>query len=81
LTPSAHVYVLKSDAGHELTAALRALRQGETFFTSRIAQIALRAYLSKEHASVVLTPREHECCSFWRRARVTRKWPRLLTSA
>jgi DNA-binding NarL/FixJ family response regulator len=60
LDAGAHGYVLKSDAGHELTAALRALRQGETFFTSRIAQIALRAYLSKEHASVVLTPREHE---------------------
>ncbi len=60
LDAGAHGYVLKSDAGHELTAALRALRQGETFFTSRIAQIALRAYLSKEHTSVALTPREHE---------------------
>ena len=60
LDAGAHGYVLKSDAGHELTAALRALRQGETFFTSRIAQIALRAYLNKEHTSVALTPREHE---------------------
>ena len=60
LDAGAHGYVLKSDAGHELTAALRALRQGETFFTSRIAQIALRAYLSKERTTIALTPREHE---------------------
>jgi DNA-binding NarL/FixJ family response regulator len=60
LDAGARGYVLKSDAGKELTAAVRALRQGETFFTSEIAQIALRAYLNKEHVDAALTPRERE---------------------
>jgi DNA-binding NarL/FixJ family response regulator len=62
----AHGYVLKSDAGRELTAAMQALRNRETFFTSRVAQIALRAYRNKPATSVTrpsagaLTPRERE---------------------
>jgi DNA-binding NarL/FixJ family response regulator len=63
----AHGYVLKSDAGRELTAAIHALRKHETFFTSRVAQIALSAYRNKKltgDASPppggVLTPRERE---------------------
>src|SRR5437016_1016633 len=43
----AHGYILKSDAGRELAAAIRALHQHEVFFTSRVAQIALRAHLNK----------------------------------
>jgi DNA-binding NarL/FixJ family response regulator len=50
LDAGAHGYVLKSDAGRELTAALQALRKHETFFTSRVAQIALRAYRTKKRA-------------------------------
>jgi DNA-binding NarL/FixJ family response regulator len=60
LDAGAHGYVLKSNAGQELTTALRALRQGETFFTSEMAQIALRACLKKEGATVALTARERE---------------------
>lgn len=67
LDTGAHGYVLKSDAGRELTAAMQALRKRETFFTSRVAQIALRAYRNKKPASAappapggVLTPRERE---------------------
>ena len=67
LTAGAHGYVLKSDAGRELTTALQALRKHETFFTSRVAQIALRAYRNKKPAgdappspAGVLTPRERE---------------------
>ena len=63
----AHGYVLKSDAGCELTAAMRALRKHETFFTSRVAQIALRAYRNKQPTGDAppspggeLTPRERE---------------------
>lgn len=63
----AHGYVLKSDAGRELAAAVRALRQREPFFTSRVAQIALQAYRNKDRAphteplpSSVLTSRERE---------------------
>ena len=67
LNAGAHGYVLKSDAGRELTAALQALRKHETFFTSRVAQIALRAYRDKKPTGSappspggVLTPRERE---------------------
>jgi DNA-binding NarL/FixJ family response regulator len=63
----AHGYVLKSDAGRELTAAMHALRKHETFFTSRVAQIALRAYQNKKPTGGAppsprggLTPRERE---------------------
>ena len=37
LDAGAHGYVLKSDAGRELAAAIHALRKHETFFTSRVA--------------------------------------------
>jgi DNA-binding NarL/FixJ family response regulator len=67
LNAGAHGYVLKSDAGCELAAALHALRKHETFFTSRVAQIALRAFRNKKPTGDappsrdgVLTPRERE---------------------
>jgi DNA-binding NarL/FixJ family response regulator len=67
LNAGAHGYILKSDAGRELTAAMYALRKRETFFTSRVAQIALRAYQNKKTTGDVppppggrLTPRERE---------------------
>ena len=60
LEAGAHGYVLKSDAGHELTEAVQALRQGGTFFTSPTAQTVLRAFFSKEQTDVALTPRERE---------------------
>jgi DNA-binding NarL/FixJ family response regulator len=67
LSAGAHGYILKSDAGRELTAAMQALRKGETFFTSRVAQIALRAYQNQKPTGHVspppggaLTPRERE---------------------
>jgi len=63
----AHGYILKSDAGRELAAAMQTLRKGEAFFTSRVAQIALRAHLNKRHdghappsSDGTLTPRERE---------------------
>jgi DNA-binding NarL/FixJ family response regulator len=67
LDAGAHGYVLKSDAGRELTAAMHALRKHETFFTSRAAQIALRAYRNTKPTGDVppppggvLTARERE---------------------
>jgi DNA-binding NarL/FixJ family response regulator len=67
LNAGAHGYILKSDAGRELTAAMHALRKGETFFTSRVAQIALRAYQNQKPTGHIpappggaLTPRERE---------------------
>lgn len=62
----AHGYILKSDAGRELAAAIQALRKQGTFFSSRVAQVALRAYRNKPATSgarpsaSALTPRERE---------------------
>jgi len=39
--------VLKSDAARDLVAAVEALQAGTTFFTSRIGEMVLRAYLDK----------------------------------
>ena len=67
LDAGARGYILKSDAGRELSAAVQALRQREPYFTSTVAQIALRSYLNKERPpnhqlaqSDALTPRERE---------------------
>jgi DNA-binding NarL/FixJ family response regulator len=60
-------YILKSDAGRELAAAMQALRRREPFFTSRVAQIVVRAHLNKRHSGHAQsspdstpTPRERE---------------------
>jgi DNA-binding NarL/FixJ family response regulator len=56
LDAGAHGYILKSDAGRELAAAMHALRKQETFFTSRVAQIALRAYRNKKISDDAVAP-------------------------
>lgn len=58
-------FLLKSDAGRDLLAAVEALQRRRTFFTSSIAQMMLEGYLhpdQKGDASrqCVLTPRERE---------------------
>lgn len=64
LAAGARGYLLKSDAGRDLIAALEALASKKTFFTSKIAEIVLETYLKKrapEQASKdVLTSRERE---------------------
>jgi DNA-binding NarL/FixJ family response regulator len=58
-------FLLKSDAGRDLLAAVEALQRRRTFFTSSVAQLMLEGYLrpnEKGDASrqCVLTPRERE---------------------
>ena len=57
-------YVLKSDAGRMLVAALQALLGGGSFFTSNVARIVLDGYLRSEssgvEASDTLSTRERE---------------------
>lgn len=60
-------YVLKSDAGRDLVAAVDALRQHRTFFTSKVARLVLDGYLRshleparKAATRDPLTPRERE---------------------
>ncbi len=65
LSAGARGFVLKSDAGRDLVAAVEALQNKRTFFTSRVAQMMLDGYLrphkerdvSEQH---LLTPRERE---------------------
>jgi DNA-binding NarL/FixJ family response regulator len=67
LNTGAHGFVLKSDAGRELAAAMQSFSRREPFFTSKVAQLVLRAQLNKEHSEQApatpgdgLTPRERE---------------------
>jgi len=48
LRAGARGYLFKSDAGRDLIAAVEALQQQRTFFTSRISQMVLDGYLSRE---------------------------------
>lgn len=65
LAAGARGFLLKSDAGRDLLAAVEALQHRRTFFTSSVAQMMLDGYLrphdetdaSGQH---VLTPRERE---------------------
>jgi DNA-binding NarL/FixJ family response regulator len=65
LATGARGFLLKSDTGRDLVAAVEALQHGRTFFTSRVAQMMLDGYLrphneSETSSQCVLTPRERE---------------------
>lgn len=65
LAAGARGFLLKSDAGRELVAAVEALQQRRTFFTTKVAQMMLDGYLrpldqGDTGAQCVLTPRERE---------------------
>jgi DNA-binding NarL/FixJ family response regulator len=47
LDAGARGYVLKSDAAHDLIAAVEAVRHGKIFFTSRIAEVVLGGFLMR----------------------------------
>jgi DNA-binding NarL/FixJ family response regulator len=58
-------FLLKSDAGRDLVAAVEALQHRRTFFTTKVAQLVLEGYLhpgpeSDRPSRSVLTPRERE---------------------
>lgn len=60
--------VLKSDAGENMVAAVESISKGRKFFTTRVAETVVEAYLSKRNtgngdegsSSGVLTTRERE---------------------
>lgn len=64
LAAGARGYLLKSDAGTALLAAVRALAGHKTFFTSKISQLVVGGYLNPERPGqdevTRLTPRERE---------------------
>jgi DNA-binding NarL/FixJ family response regulator len=65
LAAGARGFLLKSDAGRDLVAAVEALQNKRTFFTPRVAQMMLDGYLRPQSETqssrpCVLTPRERE---------------------
>jgi len=65
LSAGARGFLLKSDAGRDLVAAVEALQQHRTFFTTKVAQMVLEGYLhpmdqSDQSSKHALTPRERE---------------------
>jgi DNA-binding NarL/FixJ family response regulator len=65
LNAGAQGYVLKSDAGKAIVAAVEALLDGRPYFTSKVAQIVLDGFLRKGEgggadSAQILSPRERE---------------------
>jgi DNA-binding NarL/FixJ family response regulator len=64
LATGARGFLLKSDAGRDLMAAVEAMQNRRTFFTPRVAQMLLDGYLRPQENETlekrVLTPRERE---------------------
>lgn len=65
LAAGARGFLLKSDAGRDLVAAVEALQNRRTFFTSKVAQMMLDGYLRPQEdmhisSQPILTPRERE---------------------
>src|ERR1700734_4121639 len=67
LDAGARGYILKTDAGRDLLAAMEALRRNKTFFTSRVSQMILDGFLKgdarpkdSEAGAIRLTPRQRE---------------------
>ena len=65
LAIGARGFLLKSDAGRDLIAAVDALHHQRTFFTRKVAQLVLDGYLHPQNGSDapcghILTPRERE---------------------
>ncbi len=48
LNAGARGYLMKSDAGHDLVVAIRALLLGQTYFTQKVAQIVLDTFTGKK---------------------------------
>jgi DNA-binding NarL/FixJ family response regulator len=56
LEAGANGYLLKSDAGRELVSAIRALLDDKPYFTSKVARMILRGYLSGKPATTSARP-------------------------
>jgi DNA-binding NarL/FixJ family response regulator len=70
-------FLLKSDAGRDLVAAVEALQHRRTFFTTKVAQLVLEGYLhpgeSDQYSRSVLTPREREVIQLLAEGKTTKE--------
>ena len=71
-------FLLKSDAGRDLIAAVEALQHRRTFFTTRVAQLVLDGYLhpglEADHSfRGILTPREREVIQLLAEGKTTKE--------
>jgi DNA-binding NarL/FixJ family response regulator len=78
LAVGARGFLLKSDAGRDLVAAVEALQHNRTFFTTRVAQMVLEGYLHPNNGSDrpcrhILTPREREVIQLLAEGKTTKE--------
>jgi DNA-binding NarL/FixJ family response regulator len=80
LAAGARGFLLKSDAGRDLVAAVEALQQNRTYFTTKVAQMVLSGYLhpstdqsSESSDQDVLTPREREVIQLLAEGKTTKE--------
>ncbi len=78
LAAGARGFLLKSDAGRDLMAAVEALEHRRTFFTPKVAQMMLDGYLRPHEETdpsgqCVLTPREREVIQLVAEGRTTKE--------
>jgi DNA-binding NarL/FixJ family response regulator len=71
-------FLLKSDAGRDLVAAVEALQHRRTFFTTKVAQLVLEGYLhpgtdNGSSSRSVLTPREREVIQLLAEGKTTKE--------
>lgn len=78
LAVGARGFLLKSDAGRDLVAAVDALQHNRTFLTTRVAQMVLEGYLHPNNGSDllsrhILTPREREVIQLLAEGKTTKE--------
>jgi DNA-binding NarL/FixJ family response regulator len=78
LAAGARGFLLKSDAGRDLVAAVEALQNRRTFFTTKVAQLVLEGYLHPETDNTrgsreILTPREREVIQLLAEGKTTKE--------
>jgi DNA-binding NarL/FixJ family response regulator len=76
-------FLLKTDAGRDLVAAVEALQEGRTFFTERVEQLVIDGYLhppseSAQPSRQALTPREREIIQFLAEGKRTKEVANIL---
>jgi len=80
LEAGARGFLLKSDAGRDLVAAIEALERQKTFFTSKVAEMVLATFLKRKPRLAdeggireLLTPREREIVQLLAEGRSTKE--------